>query len=70
VNLLVDTDVSEEHSFSILGLKTNIDDKNDDSVVKMEAVYSSETLISTYKSTRRYYQKTNIDIFTAVRTSN
>jgi hypothetical protein len=43
----------------------------------MEAVYFSETLVSTYKSTRRYYPVihkcypvTNIGISAAVRTSN
>jgi hypothetical protein len=31
---------------------------------------SIETLLSTYKSTRRYHPEDQIDIFTAVRTSN
>jgi hypothetical protein len=39
---------------------------------KREAVCSSKTLVSTYKFIRRGVttQKTNIDIFSAVRTSN
>jgi hypothetical protein len=36
----------------------------------METVCSSETLVPTYKSTRRYNPKSNIDIFTAMRSSN
>jgi hypothetical protein len=32
------------------------------SALKMEAVFSSETLVSTYKSTRRYYLEEQSDI--------
>jgi hypothetical protein len=39
------------------------------SALKMEAVCSSERVVSTYKSTWCTTQKTNIDIFTAMRTS-
>jgi hypothetical protein len=34
--------------------------------LKMEAVCFSKTLVTTHKSTVRYTQKTNIDMFTAV----
>jgi hypothetical protein len=40
------------------------------SALKMEAACSSETLVSTYKTTRRYNPEDQYDIFTAVRTSN
>jgi hypothetical protein len=36
----------------------------------MEAVCSSEALVSTYKSTRHYIPEDQRDIFTALRTSN
>jgi hypothetical protein len=49
------TEVSEVLTASIIALN-------------MEAVYSSETVVSTDKSTHVTTQKTNIDIFTAVRT--
>jgi hypothetical protein len=40
------------------------------SMVKMKALCSSETLVSTYKSIQRYNPETNIDIFTSKRTSD
>jgi hypothetical protein len=56
VDLSVDTNVSEEHTVFIFRAE--------------DAVCSSETLVSVHKSTWRTTQKTNIDIFTAVRTSD
>jgi hypothetical protein len=40
------------------------------SILKMEAVYSSETLISNYRSTLRYDPEDQLRLFTVVRTSN
>jgi hypothetical protein len=40
------------------------------SVMKVVTVCFSETSVSSWKSARRYNQKTNIDIFIAVRTSD
>jgi hypothetical protein len=49
----VDANVSEEHIVSIFRVE-------DESTLKMEAVCSSETMVSTYKYTRRTIQKTII----------
>jgi hypothetical protein len=38
--------------------------------VKMEVIYSSEMLVTTYDSTRVIIQKTVSDIFAAMTTSN
>jgi hypothetical protein len=59
VDLKVDTSVLEEFTASTFSI----------SALKMVAVYSSEMLVSTYKSTRHYSQKSNSDIFTALSTS-
>jgi hypothetical protein len=47
VNLQADMDVSLEHNTSISRAESDL-------ALKMETVYFSETLVSTYKSTRRY----------------
>jgi hypothetical protein len=39
------------------------------SALKMEAVCSSETLVSTYESARLTAEKTNVDNFNAMKTS-
>jgi hypothetical protein len=58
VDLHVETKVSDTYTVSRVEELT------------METVCFSETLVSTNTSTRRYNPETNIDIFTAVTTSN